>query len=228
MCKLLAAFEKLLQSKDSIIADLQERLKTALASATESSEDLNALKNHLKEKDERIKKLENDSEKAELLYAANIEEKNVLCRALEDSCNEKSSSILSLKNEIEILAEKLEKFKVFESENNKLREEIEKSKSIISNLENNVSTIKKHNQYELEKVILNMEKEKQDTFAEMNLKHNDYIREYIFKIEDLNSRYNNDVSFMNTQIQNLTSEKNRLELENEKMKFEIEKLNFKI
>ena len=221
-------FEKLLQSKDSIIADLQERLKTALASATESSENLNALKNHLKEKDERIKKLENDSEKAELLYAEYIEEKNVLCRALEDSCNEKSSSILSLKNEIEILAEKLEKFKVFESENNKLREEIEKSKSIISNLENNVSTIKKHNQYELEKVILNMEKEKQDTFAEMNLKHNDYIREYIFKIEDLNSRYNNDVSFMNTQIQNLTSEKNRLELENEKMKFEIEKLNFKI
>ena len=75
---------------------------------------------------------------------------------------------------------------------------------------------------ELEKVILNMEKEKQDTFAEMNLKHNDYIREYIFKIEDSNSRYNNDVSFMNTQIQNLTSEKNRLELENEKMK-ELEK-----
>ncbi len=221
-------FEKLLQSKDSIIADLQERLKTALASATESSENLNALKNHLKEKDERIKKLENDSEKAELLYAANIEEKNVLCRALEDSCNEKSSSILSLKNEIEILAEKLEKFKVFESENNKLREEIEKSKSIISNLENNVSTIKKHNQYELEKVILNMEKEKQDTFAEMNLKHNDYIREYIFKIEDLNSRYNNDVSFMNTQIQNLASEKNRLELENEKLKFEIQKLKFEI
>ena len=118
-------FEKLLQSKDSIIADLQERLKTALASATESSEDLNALKNHLKEKDERIKKLENDSEKAELLYAANIEEKNVLCRALEDSCNEKSSSILSLKSEIEMLAEKLEKFKVFESENNKLREELQ-------------------------------------------------------------------------------------------------------
>ena len=73
-----------------------------------------------------------------------------------------------------------------------------------------------------------MEKEKQDAFAEMNLKHNEYIREYIFRIDDLNSRYNNDVSFMNTQIQNLASEKNRLELENEKMKFEIEKLNFKI
>ena len=73
-----------------------------------------------------------------------------------------------------------------------------------------------------------MEKEKQDAFAEMNLKHNEYIREYIFRIDDLNSKYNNDVSFMNTQIQNLASEKNRLELENEKMKFEIEKLNFKI
>ena len=73
-----------------------------------------------------------------------------------------------------------------------------------------------------------MEKEKQDTFAEMNLKHNEYIREYIFRIDDLNSRYNNDVSFMNTQIQNLASEKNRLELENEKLKFEIQKLKFEI
>ena len=217
-------FEKLLVSKDNIIADLQDRLSKSISFAAEFNNNMSTIKEKLERKESKIKELEDDFKSATLQFTQNIDEKNLLNKTLEDSCKEKIALIQKLTIEIDDLKLELDKIKEYESRNKLLHESIVEYKSKISQLEDNIDVQKKQYEYQSEIKVLNMEKEKQKIVSDMQQLHNANITEYIEKIEEINLKYNKETNSLNNKIQDLFSKNNKYELENEKLKFQIQKL----
>ena len=136
-------FEKLLVSKDNIIADLQDRLSTSISFAAEFNNNMSTIKEKLERKESKIKELEDDFKSATLQFTQNIDEKNLLNKTLEDSCKEKIALIQKLTIEIDDLKLELDKIKEYESRNKLLHESIVEYKSKISQLEDNIDVQKK-------------------------------------------------------------------------------------
>jgi len=217
-------FEKLLISKDNIIADLQDRLSASISFAAEFNNNMSTIKEKLETKELKIKELEDNFEKSAVQFTQNIDEKILLNKTLEDSCKEKIALIQKLTIEIDNLKIELDKIKEYESQNKLLHTAIFDYQSNIAQLEDNIDVQNKQYEYQIEIKVLNMEKEKQKIVSDMQQLHNTNITEYIQKIEEINLKYNKETNSLNNKIQELVSKNNKYELENEKLKFQIQKL----
>lgn len=218
-----SSFEKLLLSKDNIIADLQERLKATAASLSELENNSNSNKAQFSEKESHIKKLENLIEEKTNEYNAVIADKNFLNETLSEASREKSNLIDSLNSDLIELKNEMEQLRALETENINIKKELQDLRLEAKSLSDEIKNQKSKFEFEKERMSLGMEKNNQDVVSRLNEVHNADIKNYINKIEDANSKYNEYFTKQNEKYQILSSENSNLKFENEKLKFELEK-----
>lgn len=218
-----SSFEKLLSSKDNIIADLQERLKAATLSVSELENNSSGNRAKFSEKESRIKELEGLIEEKTNEYNEIITDKNFLNETLSEASREKSNLIDSLNRDIKKLKDEIEKLNTLETENMSIKKELEESRLKVAYLSGEIENQKNKFEFEKERMSLDLEKSNQAAISKLNEAHNADIKDYMNKIEDANAKYNEYFISQNAKMQILSSENNDLKFENAKLKFELEK-----
>lgn len=218
-----SSFEKLLSSKDNIIADLQERLKAVTTSLSELEKNSSNNKSKFLEKEARIKELENLIEEKTNEYNEIITDKNFLNDTLSEASKEKSNLINSLNNDIKNFKDEIEKQRDLEIENINIKKELEGLRTEVASLSDKIEKQKNKFEFEKERMSLDMERNNQAEISRLNEVHNADMKEYMNKLEYANARYNEYFADQNEKMHNLSTENNDLKFENEKLKFELEK-----
>lgn len=171
-------FERLLDSKDRTIVDLQSKVKelTVLMETSEIS-----LKDVKEENNELFNKsymLERTIEKQNKDYAATLSDKDSLNKALIDSCNEKKMEIEELKAVAADATEQLNNLRLIKEENKRLSGEID-------NLIKENKKQMEQAELEKEKALLMADKAHQQELNDIHAKHREEIKEYISRIDNL-------------------------------------------
>ncbi|MGB5822518.1 MAG: hypothetical protein WBH44_00455 [Proteocatella sp.] len=218
-----SSFEKLLSSKDNIIADLQERLKAAVASLAELENNSSGNRAKFSEKESRIKELENLIDEKMNKYDEIIKDKNFLNETLSEASKEKSNLIDSLSNDINNFKDEIEKLRALETENICIKKELEELRIKATSLSDEIEKQKNKFEFEKERMSLDLERNNQAVISKLNEVHNTDMKEYMNKLEDANAKYNEYFTNQNEKMHILSSENNDLKFENEKLKFELEK-----
>lgn len=176
--RIRSEFEKLLESKDRTIIDLQNKNKeltisfdTLDKSSRDMKEENADFINRIIELDNTVKRQEND-------FAAALSDKDKLNKALTDSCNEKKLEIEELRASRLDAEEQLKSLKKIEAENKRLASELEK-------LTDEMNKQKEHAEIDKEKSLLLSDKAHQQEIKEVHSQQHEEIKEYINKIEKL-------------------------------------------
>jgi len=188
-------FEKLLNSKDRTIQDLQEKseknkseIEDLKTKNEEEQKNSSEYFNKYYELQEKYNKDKDSYEKA-------LEDKDNLNKALTDTCNERKVQVDRLesvieknKADIDDYVHLKDKFIKIDSENKDLKSQLEKDKK---DYESEIKSIKNNYELEKEKALFNLDKEHQKELKEIYNKNTEEIKSYVEKLEKLQDKYNN-------------------------------------
>jgi hypothetical protein len=205
-----AEFEGLLESKDRMIIDFQgkvDQLTDANEYSTEKlkitdDENIQLFSENIKIK----KEMEIDSKEHSNMMA----DKDNLNKALTESCHERKVEIEKLQIEVEThkaQAEELELIRVnvgeIETKNLELSKELNNQKNDHA-LE--ISRLKENAELNKERSLLTIEKTQQKELKELNKQHNEELKGYITKLENLRETYDHSTEQLNSTIMELEHE----------------------
>ncbi len=204
-----AEFEKLLESKDRMIIDFQEKIAELTNITNYSSEKLKTTENENSELISENLKIKKQLEEDNQEYIKTIIDKDSLNKALAESSNERKTEIEKLLKEIEEYKTEVEELDFlrinvdeFSSKNQELIKELEDQKKDHSM---EIIRIKEITALEKERSLLTLEKRQQKELKELNKEHNKETKDYITKLEHLHETYYHSIDQLNAKIKELES-----------------------
>ena len=223
--RIKSSYDKLLDSKDRVIQNLQDKFELAEKEYLEMKKSSKELKLEFEKKEALIMELQKSLDEKTKEYTASLEDKTLLNKNLEQNCIEKNERINNLNTEIKELKKEIALLREDIASLDSIKLEVDKLKLIVSDkdiaLKLKEEELKKQREqleFEKEKVLLSFEREKQLEISKILESKNELANEYISKIEISNQNHNDEINKIKLESQNLQQQILELRLENEKLK----------
>lgn len=186
-------FEKLLESKDRLIIDLQTKVDTTTLMKEQSDEYAKRVRDENKDLYSKNVEVEKQLEKQNSDYEKTLADKDSLNKALTDSCNERKSELDKLHLVIESTTDQLKEFNLIKEsyaksvvENSELARSLERIKDDHAS---ELLKLKDLSELEKEKALIAAEKVHQQELKEANGQHNEEIKDYINRMNKMQDQH---------------------------------------
>lgn len=223
--RIKSSYDKLLDSKDKIIQNLQEKFELEEEEYSKLRKASKESKLEFEKKEALIIELQKSLDEKSKEYTTSLEDKTLLNKNLEQSCIEKNERITILNNEAKELKKEIDLLREDLTSLDSIKSEVDKLKLLISDkdiaLKLKEDELKKQREqldFEKEKALLSFEREKQLEISKLLEGKNTLANEYISKIETSNQNHNEEMNKIKLENQNLQQQILELRLENEKLK----------
>lgn len=198
--RIRAEFERLLDSKENTIIDLQSKVSDLTATKQSQEETVKEVKGENRELFTKNIEFEKNIDKQNKDYAAALADKDNLNKALTDSCNERKLEIETLKADAAGTVEKLKTLNAIEAQNKKLAIEV-------SNLAAEIEKQKEIAELEKEKALIAAEKIHQQELKEAHAQHYEETKEYRSQHDRELNEFKAEIKELQKRIKELESKK---------------------